>query len=110
MTTSFLIAPALMLVPVAEIDLASSSVFVSKETRALIAEGKVDRLVCGQLPDGADRRYRTACLTNDEIERGKRLVAAQGQDYRPGSKGYRPGALGAGGARSLAASSRGPRN
>ena len=68
---------ALTLVPVAQIDLAAPDIFISKQTRALIAAGEVESLTCGALPKRNSQTYRIACLTEAEIRAGSELAAAQ---------------------------------
>ena len=61
----FLAAAAAVVVPATQIDLASPTIYVSKEARSAIASGMAQRLACIDLPTRS-RKYRTACLTPAE--------------------------------------------
>ncbi|WP_133365210.1 hypothetical protein [Qipengyuania sediminis] len=104
-----LMSAALSVVSIAQIDLTSPAIFISKETRGLIAAGAVRELTCGTLPERNGRAYRIACLTNDEVRRGSELAAAQDNARKRSRDGFVRRSLGVDGARSLAARG-GPRS
>jgi hypothetical protein len=52
-------------VPVAEIDLASTTVYISDSAREAVDAGTVQRFVCFDLPERS-RKFRSACLTSTE--------------------------------------------
>lgn len=64
---SLLLASAIVanVVPVADIDLSSPTVYVSDAAREAIATGTVERFVCFDLPKRS-LKFRSACLSSAE--------------------------------------------
>lgn len=81
---SLLLASAIVsasVLPAAQIDLSSPTIYVSRDARAAIADGSVARLACLDLP-ARSRKYRIACLTPAEWEKAAQESQRAGQRAR----------------------------
>lgn len=74
-------AVAAQVVPAAQIDLAAREVYVSPAGREAIAADNEASLICVPLPERS-RKFRTACLTQDEWRKAQRLAATTPRNIR----------------------------
>ena len=75
-------ALAANVVAAADIDLASSSVFMSADARAAVADGTVTKLICLDV-SGRSSKFQSACLTSAEWHKAVELSRLTSRNKRP---------------------------
>lgn len=76
---------AASLVAVADIDLASPTIFVSPESREAVASGTAQELVCFDV-SGRSRKFRTACVTSAEWQEAVQLAEVAARRGKTGGR------------------------